>query len=129
MAVPKSDRSIQLCIDFQKVNEITKYNMYLMPHVNEMIDKIGQAQYICMLDLNKEYWQMPLGQEDQEKMASATPWGMHEFKHVLFGLHGVAATFQRIMNKVLVLNQDYAVAFTNNMIIFASNWENHLKAL
>lgn len=44
VVVPKTDRSIWLCIDYLKVNEITTFNAFPMLQVNDMMEKVGQAK-------------------------------------------------------------------------------------
>ncbi|KYO18698.1 hypothetical protein Y1Q_0009145 [Alligator mississippiensis] len=94
VVVPKPEGKIRLCIDFRKVNVVVKFDAYPMPRVDELVENIGQACYISTLDLTKGYWQVPVAPEDQEKTAFATPWGHFQFRRILFGLHGVAATFE-----------------------------------
>lgn len=77
--VPKNDRTLQICIDFWKVNEIARFNTFPMPHVEELLERIGQAWYISMIDMVKGYWQIPLAEKDKQKMAFGTPWGLFEF--------------------------------------------------
>ncbi len=52
------------------------------------------------------------------------------FNRVLpFGLHGAAATFQRMMDQVLHGTEDFAAAYLDDIIIFSQNWEEHLEYL
>lgn len=64
-----------------------------MPHVEEMLEKIGQAWFILTLDLMKGHWLILMAREDKEKTAFGNPWGLFQF-----WLHGVAASFQRLMD-------------------------------
>ena len=42
--VPKKDGSIRLCIDYRKVNEITRKDAYPIPRVNDMLDQGRRKQ-------------------------------------------------------------------------------------
>ncbi|KYO47746.1 RNA-directed DNA polymerase-like protein [Alligator mississippiensis] len=128
VVVPKLDGKIHLCVDFRKVNAVAKFDAYPMPRVDELVENIGKARYISTLDLTKGYWQVPLAPEDQEKTAFATPWGLLQFQRMPFGLHGAAATFQRLMDRVLAPHMDYAAAYIDD-IIYTEEWANHLQAL
>ena len=57
--VPKPDGTIRLCNDFRKLNEISKFDAYPMPRIDELIERLGTARYISTLDLTKGYWQVP----------------------------------------------------------------------
>ncbi|CAM4447975.1 unnamed protein product [Lepidochelys kempii] len=73
--VPKPDGSRRFCIDFRRVNAISKFDAYPMPCVDELLDRLGEPCYITMLDLTKGYWQIPLDPRSKEKTAFATPSG------------------------------------------------------
>jgi len=67
--VPKPDGSIRFCKDFRKLNEISKFDTYPMPRVDELIERLGKSHYITNLDLTKGYWQVPLAPAAREKTA------------------------------------------------------------
>lgn len=46
--VPKSDRTIWVCVDFRMVNKVTTFDASPMPPVEEMLEKISQAKYIFL---------------------------------------------------------------------------------
>lgn len=56
VVVPKTNGSIQLSIDYCKVNEVVTFDAFLMPQVDDMLEKVGQAKCISTLDLTKGYW-------------------------------------------------------------------------
>ena len=53
--VCKGDGSYRLCIDFRKVNEISKKDAYPIPFMTEILDKLSVARYISTIDLNQAY--------------------------------------------------------------------------
>lgn len=58
--VPKPDDPIWFCIDFHKVNTVSKYYTYPIPRVDEMMEGIGNTKYINTLDLTKGYFEISL---------------------------------------------------------------------
>lgn len=46
-----------------------------------------------------------------------------------FGLHGVSATLQRLVDKVLCGVSDFALAYLHDIVIYSNTWEEHLKSL
>uniref|UniRef100_A0A803K005 Gypsy retrotransposon integrase-like protein 1 n=1 Tax=Xenopus tropicalis TaxID=8364 RepID=A0A803K005_XENTR len=120
--VPKPDGSIRFCNDFRKLNEVSKFDAYPMPRVDELIERLGQARYITTLDLTKGYWQVPLTEGAKEKTAFSTPEGQWQYKR----LHGAPATFQRMMDRILKPHRGYASAYLDDVVIFSPDWESHL---
>jgi hypothetical protein len=64
-------------------------------------NQIGDAEYISRLDMSKGYFQVPLSPQSQEKSAFVTPFGQFEFTVMPFGMKTSAATFLRLMDKLL----------------------------
>ena len=53
--VSKPDGSWRFCNDFRKLNEISIYDAYPMPRVDELIEWLGPTRFISTLDLTKGY--------------------------------------------------------------------------
>ena len=41
--------------------------MHLM--IDEMVDQVGESQYLSKLDLSKDFYQVPISSEDLDKTA------------------------------------------------------------
>uniref|UniRef100_A0A8C5PW96 Gypsy retrotransposon integrase-like protein 1 n=1 Tax=Leptobrachium leishanense TaxID=445787 RepID=A0A8C5PW96_9ANUR len=124
--VPKPNGTLRFCNDFRKLNEVSKFDAYPMPRVDELIEKLGPARYITTLDLTKGYWQIPLTKEAREKTAFSTPEGHFHYKRMPFGLHSAPATFQRAMDRVLRPYLRYTSVYLDDIVIFSPDWESHL---
>ena len=66
-------------------------------------------------------------EQDQEKTAFITDFGLYEFIVMPFGLRNAPGTFQRLMNHIL---QDYLGLFVcvylDDIIIYSKTFEQHL---
>ena len=127
--VNKKDKSLRLCVDYRKLNAVSEGDAYPMPHVDDLIDRLGQAKFISALDLSKGYWQVPIAEESKPKTAFITPFGLYQFHVMPFGLQGAPATFQRLMNRVLLGFEDFSAAYLDDIIIFSETWNDHLHHL
>ena len=84
--VLKPDGSYRLCIDYRKVNTVTKTDTYPIPTIDDCIDKIGNARYVSKFDLLKSFWQVPLTERAKEISAFVTPDGLFQYKVLPFGM-------------------------------------------
>ena len=126
--VPKPDGNIRFCIDYRKLNRVTKMDAYPMPRTDQMLEKIAKAKFISTIDLTKGYWQIPLDDEAIPKSAFITPQGLFEFTMMPFGMKTAPATFQRMMrDKVLQGLESFADAYIDNVEVDTSTtFEEHL---
>ena len=90
----KKDGGLHLCVDYRRLNSVSKTDDYLMPRIDDMIDQLGSASFISTLDLTRGYWQVPVSDSDRHKTTFVTPFGLYQFKTMPFGLQGAPATFQ-----------------------------------
>ena len=95
LLVKKKDGTTRFCIDYQRLNQVTKVDAYLLPHIEDSLNTLGSARFFCSLDLASEYWQVEMGAADQGKTAFVTQGGLYEFSVMPFGVVNAAATFER----------------------------------
>ena len=53
--VDKKDGSKRFCVDFRKLNQITKPNSYPLPLIDDILALLGKAKYFTSLDLKSGY--------------------------------------------------------------------------
>ena len=68
-----------------------------MPRIDNLIDRLGKAKYITMIELTRGYWQVPVAEVSRPKAAFTTPLP----RVMQFGLHGAPATFQCMLDQLL----------------------------
>ena len=127
--VDKKVGSKRFCVDFRKLNQITKKNSYPLPLIDEILALLGKSKYFTSLDLKSGYWQVAMYEKDQEKTAFACHKGLFEFNVMPFGLSNIPAVFQELMFVVLQGYSNFASAYLDDILIFCANLEEHLKHL
>jgi hypothetical protein len=130
LLVKKSDGKDRFCVDFRRLNLITKKDVYPLPRIDDMLDALGKADYFSVLDLQSGFWQIPLHPDDMEKTAFSTARGHYEFVVMPFGLCNAPATFQRAMDQLLRDLRAFCQAYMDDVITFtAGSYDLHLDQL
>eukprot|EP00731_Ephydatia_muelleri_P029484 Em0021g7a len=76
----KKDGSLRFCVDYRKVNAVTRKDAYPLPRVDDTLDTLGGSKFFTTLDLASGYWQVEVATEDRPKTAFVTPEGLFQFK-------------------------------------------------
>jgi hypothetical protein len=91
------------------------------------IDDSLDACYFSTLDIASGYWQIELDNDAQSKSAFATYNGLHEFTRMLFGLCNAPATFQRLMQIILLgLEWDSCYAYIDDLLAALKTFREHM---
>ena len=95
--------SLWFCVDYRKLNNVTKKDGYSIPRINDTLDILDSSCWFFTLDLVSGYWEVELAEQNREKTAFCFPESqiLSEFKVVSFGLNNVPATFQWFMDLML----------------------------
>ena len=126
----KKDGTTRFCIDYRRLNQVTKVDAYPLPHIEDSLNTLGGARFFCSLDLASGYWQVEMDAEDREKTAFVTQGGLYEFRVMPFGLVNTPATFERLMERVLqgIAWSEYLV-YLDDILVFGPDFETTLARL
>ena len=128
--VRKRDGGVRWCIDYRRLNKVTKKDVYPLPCIEECLDTLAENTWFSKLDANSAYWQIKIRKEDREKTAFISKHGLFEFVRMSFGLCNAPATFSRVMNLVLRgLTWNIALAFLDDVVVLGTSFSDHVKNL
>ena len=120
----KKDGSLRFCVDYRRVNAITRKDAYPLPRVDDTLDTLGGSKYFTTLDLASGYWQVEVAADDRPNTAFTTPEGLYQFKIMPFGLCNAPATFQRLMDRVLSgLKWSSCLVYFDDIIVVGNMFE------
>lgn len=128
--VQKKSGAWRFCVDYRKLNQVTKKDAFPLPRIEDSLTSLTRAAWYSTLDLASGYWQVRVDEEDREKTAFTTPFGLFEWERMPFGLCNAPATFQRLMQRCLNGQLvDSTLVYLDDVIVFSPDFASHLKHL
>ncbi|UYV75641.1 hypothetical protein LAZ67_13000826, partial [Cordylochernes scorpioides] len=126
----KKDGNWRFCVDYRRLNKVTKKDVYPLPRIDDTLDSLKGAKFYSSMDLHSGYWQIEVDEADREKTAFITPDGLYEFLVMPFGLCNAPATFERMMDKILKgLKWTMALCYLDDIVVYSKSFNEHLHRL
>ncbi|GJV92584.1 reverse transcriptase domain-containing protein [Tanacetum coccineum] len=125
----------RVCIDYRKLNEATRKDHFLLPFMDQMLERLARNEFYCFLDGFSGYFQILIDPNDQEKTTFTCPYGTFAYHRMPFGLCNAPGMFQRCMTAIFhdmiektmeVFMDDFSV-FGNSFSLCLTNLEKMLK--
>ena len=128
--VKKKTGDVRLCVDYRKLNAITKKDSFPLPRIDDVLDMLDGQKFFSTIDLASGYWQIEMDDDSKEKTAFIVDNNVYEWNRLAFGLTNAPGTFQRLMNFVLrgVLGKTCLV-YLDDIIVFSKTKEEHFNNL
>nr|GEY26487.1 reverse transcriptase domain-containing protein [Tanacetum cinerariifolium] len=76
----------RVCIDYRKLNDATRKDHFLLPFMDQMLERLAGNELYCFLDGFLGYFQIPIDPQDQEKTTFTSPYGTFSYCRMTFGL-------------------------------------------
>ena len=84
----------RFCVDYRKLNAVTKMDAHPLPRIDDTLDILSGQQYFTTLDLRSGFWQVQM--HAREKTAFPPHIRLYEYRVMPFGLHNTPATLQHL---------------------------------
>lgn len=119
--IPKANNKVCLCVDYKvAVNKNLQDSHYLIPKIDEVLNKLCNANIFCTLDLYKAYLHLMVDQESQLIQTMSTHRGTYAMRRLSFGIKTAPSEFHRILNQILT-GLKGVLSYFDDVIIFGTN--------
>ena len=122
----KSDGGLRFCVDYRKLNAVTRRDSYPLPLLDETLARISKAKIFTKLDIRQAFHRIRMDPASEDLTTFRTRYGCYKYKVVPFGLTNGPATYQRYMNDVLFeYLDDFCTAYLDDILIYSENELEH----
>jgi hypothetical protein len=90
--VRKSNEGLRFCINYRKLNGLTKKDKYLLPLIDETLARLGYTKFFIKLDIRQAFHRIRIKEEDEDLTTFRTRFGSFKYQVMSVGLtHGPAS--------------------------------------
>jgi hypothetical protein len=117
--------------DFRALNTYTIPDRYPMPKISEALKQLQNAKYITCMDVLKGFHQNVIHKDSRHLMRIILHMGIYEYQRMPFGIKNAPSHFQRMMYSEFhrELREGWLIIYIDDIIIFSTDWEDHLKEI
>ncbi|MBW0569557.1 hypothetical protein O181_109272 [Austropuccinia psidii MF-1] len=125
--VKKKDGDLHLCVDYHRLNSVTRKNKYPVPPMNQLTNVFNGSSIFSKIDLRGAYSLLRIKEADERLTCLRTEYGSFEYWVMPFGLTNAPASFQRLVNHIFQDCLDvYAVVYLDGIMVYSKSEEEHV---
>jgi len=124
----KKDGSLRFCVDYRKLNALTKRDRYPLSLIDETLARIQGSRYLTRLDIIVAFNKLRMHPGSEDLTTFITSFGSYKYHVMPFGLTNGPASYQHYMNDVLFdyLHQ-FCQAYLDDIIIYSKTLKEHKR--
>jgi hypothetical protein len=130
IAAPRRNGKIRWCVDYRRLNLITKKDTFPLPKIEDNLDQLSSSAIFSCIDGSGASQAIQIRPEDRPKTAFSTPWGLYQYKKVPFGLTNGPASYSRLIQLALSgVPRAVALPYLDDTIIHSTDMRQHFRNL
>ena len=126
--VVKLNSSLRFCVDYRKLNAVTRWNRYPIPLIDETLARVTGCKYLTKLDIIAAFNKLRMHPDSEDYTTFVTSMGAYKYHVLPFGLTNGPANYQHYMNDVLFdcLNK-FCQAYLDDILIYSRTKREHVR--
>ena len=122
----KPGGGIRFCVNYRKLNSLTKKDAYPLLLIAETIARLKKAIVFTKFDIRQAFHKLRMAIESEDATTFASQFGAYKWKVMPFRLTGGPASWQRFINDLLweYLN-DFCTAYLDDILIYSTSMKEH----
>ena len=122
----KKNDSLQLCINYKKLNLITIKNHYFLLLIDKTLNQLFSVSIFTQLDFKNVYYCIYIKEDNKWKTVFCTCYEYYEYQVVFFSLTNISIMFQVYINKTLSnLLNICCIVYLNDILIYSNLKKQH----
>jgi hypothetical protein len=90
----KANGALRFCVDFRKLNSLTRKDRYPLPLIDETLARLAKAKIFTKLDIRQAFHRIRMDPNSEELTTFRTRYGAYKCKVLWEGLTNRPATYQ-----------------------------------
>jgi hypothetical protein len=129
MFMKKTDESLKFCVDYKKLNQLTKKNRYSLLLIDEILTHLEKTKYFIKLDIRQVFHRIRIADvESKDHFTFKIKFDAYKYRVLSFELFNESATYQHYMNDVFFdYLDDFVFAYINDILIYSNSKAEHIK--
>ena len=111
---------LRFCVNYRKLNAMTKRNRYPLPLIKEVIGKVLGCKHLTRLDIIAVFNKLRIYPESEDFTTFVTALGAFKYRVLPFGLTNGPSSFQQYINEALWEFLDkFVQAYLDDILIYS----------
>ncbi|MBW0552744.1 hypothetical protein O181_092459, partial [Austropuccinia psidii MF-1] len=125
--VKKKDGGFHFCVDYCKLNAVTRKNKYPVPPMNQLLNVFNGSSIFSKIHLCGAYKPFRIKEGDEHLTCFRTKYGSYKYLVMPFGLTNAPASFQNLVNDIFqdLLHVSFVV-YLDDIMVFSKSEEGHV---
>jgi len=122
----KKDESLRFCVNYRKLNALTKRDHYSLSLIDETLARIQESKYLTRLNIIVAFNKLRMHSDSEDLTIFITFFNSYKYHVMLFELTNESTFYQHYMNDVLFkyLHQ-FCQTYLDDIIIYSKILKKH----